>query len=44
MPNKNMGLKQVKSEAFEALFVLMDARPFTCATFEAKQENGIKTS
>ena len=39
-----MGLEQVKREAFEVLFVLVDAKACTCATLEAKQENGLKTS
>ena len=39
-----MGLKQVKSEGFEVIVVLMDAKACTYATIEAKQENGLKTS
>ena len=39
-----MRLKQVKSEGFEVLLVLMDAKACTCAILEAKQENGLKIS
>ena len=44
MPNKKIGLKQVKSEGFEVLLVLMDAKARTWAKLEANQENGLKTS
>ena len=39
-----MGLKQVKSDTFEELLVLVDTKRCTYATLEAKQENGLKTS
>ena len=39
-----MGLKQVKSDPFEVLLVLVHAIRCTCVTLEAKQENGLKTS
>ena len=44
MPNKKMGLKQVKSDAFELHLVLMDAKAWTCATLEANHESRLKTS
>ena len=39
-----MGLEQVKSEAFEVVSALMDAKAYTRATLDAKQENRLKTS
>ena len=39
-----MRLKQVKSEGFEVLLVLVDGKEWTCATLEAEQENGLRTS
>ena len=44
MPNKKMSLKQVKSDAFEVHMLLMDVKSCICATLEAKQESGPKTS
>ena len=38
------GLKQVKSDAFEALLVIVHAKRCTWALLEAKQENKLKTS
>ena len=37
-----MGLKQVKSDAFDNLLVLVDANPCTCAILVVKQQNGLK--
>ena len=39
-----MGLKQVQSDPFKVLFVLVEAKRYTYATLEAEQENGLKTS
>ena len=39
-----VGLKQVKNDDFEVLLVIVDAKSCTCATLNAKQENGLKTS
>ena len=39
-----MGLKQVKSDAFDILLVLVHIKRCTCATLVAKQQNGLKTS
>ena len=39
-----MGLKQVKCDAFDVLFVILDVKQCTRAILEDKQENGLKTS
>ena len=39
-----MGLKQVKSEAFDQILLLVHVKQCTCATLVAKQQNGLKTS
>ena len=39
-----MGLKTVKSDAFDVLLVLVHVKWCTCATLVAKQQNGLKTS
>ena len=39
-----MGLKQVKSVAFDQLLLLVHVKGCTCATLVAKQQNGLKTS
>ena len=37
-----MGLKQVKSDAFDQLLVLVDAKPSTCAILVANNKMGLK--
>ena len=37
-----MGLKQVKSDAFDKLLVLKHIKRCTCATLVSKQQNGLK--
>ena len=37
-------LKQVKSDAFDQLLLLVHVKRCTCATLVAKQQSGFKTS